>query len=292
MAARREFDSIDTRALRFRHWWPYGRRTPSQLHEREFSRSTQAIHQYWLYELCDVYIENSKSIIRDGTPEERASALETLYTALENALTMIHPFMPFLTEELWQRLPRRPEDETRSIVIASYPQYDAKLDDPTSEKAYDIILGSSKGVRSLIQEYGIKENGKAFVQPLTEDAYATASKEAASIKVLSGKYLSELTVLKANEAPPVPAAVYPVSSSVAVFLELQGSVDAGREIEKTKPKMQKTAAAVKEQQKLIGTLGDKVGAEVKALEDQKLHDLLTEQKVFEQSIERFEQMKL
>ena len=41
----------------------------------------------------------------------------------------------------------------------------------------------------LIQEYGIKENGKAFVQPLTEDAYATASKEAASIKVLSGKYL-------------------------------------------------------------------------------------------------------
>jgi valyl-tRNA synthetase len=200
--------------------------------------------------------------------------------------------MPFLTEELWQRLPRRPEDETRSIVIAAYPQYDAELDDPTSEKAYDIILGSSKGVRSLIQEYGIKENGKAFVQPLTEDAYATASKEAASIKVLSGKYLSELTVLKANEAPPVPAAVYPVSSSVAVFLELQGSVDAGREIEKTKPKMQKTAAAVKEQQKLIGTLGDKVAAEVKALEDQKLHDLLTEQKVFEQSIERFEQMKL
>jgi valyl-tRNA synthetase len=56
--------------------------------------------------------------------------------------------------------------------------------------------------------------------------------------------------------------------------------------------MQKTAAAVKEQQKLIGTLGDKVGAEVKALEDQKLHDLLTEQKVFEQSIERFVQLKL
>ena len=56
--------------------------------------------------------------------------------------------------------------------------------------------------------------------------------------------------------------------------------------------MQKTAGAVKEQEKLISTLGDKVGAEVKALEDQKLHDLLTEQKLFEQSIERFEQMKL
>jgi valyl-tRNA synthetase len=215
-----------------------------------------------------------------------------LYTALENALTMIHPFMPFLTEELWQRLPRRPSDETRSIVVASYPQYDAQLDDPTSESAYELILGCSKGVRSLIQEYSVKENGKAFVQPLTEDAYATASKEAASIKVLSGKYLSELTVLKANETIPVPAAAYPVSGSVAVFLEIPGDVDAGREIEKAKPKLQKTAGAVREQQKLISTLGDKVGDEVKALEDQKLRDLLSEQKVFEQSIERFEQMKL
>lgn len=262
------------------------------LAKREFSRSTQAIHNYWLYELCDVYIENSKSIINHGTPEERASALNTLYTALESALTMIHPFMPFLTEELWQRLPRRPSDETRSIVVASYPQYDAKLDDPVSEAAYEIVLGCSKGVRSLLQEYGIKEGGKAFVQPLTQDAYATASKEAASIKFLSGKYLSELTVLKVDEPLPAPAAAYPVSSAAAVFLELQGSVDAGKEIEKVKPKLQKTAGAVKEQEKLISTLGDKVGAEVKALEDQKLHDLLTEQKLFEQSIERFEQMKL
>lgn len=262
------------------------------LAKREFSRSTQAIHSYWLYELCDVYIENSKSIIKDGTPEERASALDTLYTALESALTMIHPFMPFLTEELWQRLPRRPEDQTRSIVVASYPQYDAELDDPVSESAYELILGSSKGIRSLIQEYAVKEGGKAFVQPLTEEAYATASKEAASIKVLSGKYLSELTVLKANEPLPVPAAAYPVSSSVAVFLEIQGSVDAGREIVRVKPKLQKTAGAVEEQEKLIGTLGDKVSDEVKALEDRRLRDLLSEQRVFEQSIERFEQMKL
>jgi valyl-tRNA synthetase len=99
-------------------------------------------------------------------------------------------------------------------------------------------------------------------------------------------------VLKANETIPVPAAAYPVSGSVAVFLEIPGDVDAGREIEKAKPKLQKTAGAVREQQKLISTLGDKVGDEVKALEDQKLRDLLSEQKVFEQSIERFEQMKL
>ena len=83
------------------------------LADREFSKSTLIVYRYWYNELCDVYIENSKAIIRDGTPEERASALQTLYTALESALTLIHPFMPYITEEMWQRMPRRPGDATK-----------------------------------------------------------------------------------------------------------------------------------------------------------------------------------
>ena len=127
---------------------------------REFSRSTSTIYQYWYDCLCDVYIENSKAIIREGSEEERRSAVDTLYTALEAGLTMMHPFMPFLTEELWQRLPRRPGDETRSVVIAAFPEHDPALDDGESEAAYELLLGCSKGVRSLMSEYAIKEDGK------------------------------------------------------------------------------------------------------------------------------------
>ncbi len=72
---------------------------------------------------------------------------------------MIHPYMPFVTEELWQRLPRRPGDETPSIVKAAYPQYDAALDDPDAEAAYELVMGVSKGVRSLMAEYSIREAG-------------------------------------------------------------------------------------------------------------------------------------
>jgi len=54
-------------------------------------------------------------------PEMRKSAQNTLYTCLDEGLKLLHPFMPFVTEELWQRLPRRPEDKTPSIMIASYP---------------------------------------------------------------------------------------------------------------------------------------------------------------------------
>jgi valyl-tRNA synthetase len=51
----------------------------------------------------------------------RLSAQQTLYTCLDNGLRLLHPFMPFVTEELWQRLPRRRNDATPSIMLAAYP---------------------------------------------------------------------------------------------------------------------------------------------------------------------------
>ena len=89
------------------------------LEQREFSHATQIVYAYIYDNLCDVYIENSKAIIQEGSEQEKRSAMDTLYTTLEGALLMIHPFMPFLSEELWQRLPRRQGDTTPSITIAS-----------------------------------------------------------------------------------------------------------------------------------------------------------------------------
>ena len=128
------------------------------LADREFSKATLIVYRYWYNELCDVYIENSKAIIRDGSEEERQSALQTLYTALETALTLIHPFMPFITEEMWQRMPRRPSDSTKSIMVAKYPGYVAELDDPESETAYETVLECSRAIRSLMAEYAVKED--------------------------------------------------------------------------------------------------------------------------------------
>lgn len=85
--------------------------------------ATQAVYQFWLYELCDVYIEAMKPLSADDAPENvRRSAQDTLYTCLDQGLKMLHPFMPFVTEELWQRLPRRPEDKTVTIALAAFPK--------------------------------------------------------------------------------------------------------------------------------------------------------------------------
>ena len=193
------------------------------LTDREFSKSTIVIYQYWYSYLCDVYIENSKAIIENGTPEEQRSAKETLYTALEGGLTMIHPFMPFLTEELWQRLPRRPDDSTRTIVKAEYPQYNASLDDPASEAAYELVLEVSRGIRSLMSEYQIKDEGKAFVQLSDTVSYQTATEQLQSIRSLSGKGVASIEILSEAEPKPSGCVVFAVSSRAAVYLHVKVS---------------------------------------------------------------------
>jgi valyl-tRNA synthetase len=59
--------------------------------EREFSRATATIYAYWYSQLCDVFIENSKTLIQEGAEDEKRSAVDTLYTALDNALKLTHP---------------------------------------------------------------------------------------------------------------------------------------------------------------------------------------------------------
>lgn len=117
------------------------------LEKREFSLSTQVAYKYFLQFLCDTYIENSKAIFDSGSEEEKENARQTLYTALEGGLLMIHPFMPYLTEELWQRLPRRPGDKTPSITVATYPEYIPDFVDEAAEtecKSRRLVSQSAK----------------------------------------------------------------------------------------------------------------------------------------------------
>lgn len=125
------------------------------LENRDFFGATNAIYSFWLYELCDVFIENSKYLLQEGSGAQKRSALDTLYTCLDAGLKLIHPFMPFVSEELWQRLPRRQGDETSSIVLASYPVYEKDMDDSVSEASFDLVFAVVKAARSLMSEYNL-----------------------------------------------------------------------------------------------------------------------------------------
>jgi valyl-tRNA synthetase len=107
---------------------------------------TTSIHNFWLYELCDVFIvsfchlcddlfhwfslfqEAMKPMTDRSVPlTTQKSVQQTLYTCLDYGLRLLHPIMPFVTEELWQRMQRRPNDPTPSIMVSSYPTFVSML---------------------------------------------------------------------------------------------------------------------------------------------------------------------
>lgn len=89
--------------------------------EYDFLQATTACYHVWLYEFCDVYLEQIKSALKTDDEKSIDAAKQTLYTCIDNILRLLHPFMPFITEELYQRLPRRAKQQAPSICVDRYP---------------------------------------------------------------------------------------------------------------------------------------------------------------------------
>ena len=114
-----------------------------------------------------------KPMTDDSSPiRTRTSAQQTLFTCLDYGLRLLHPFMPFVTEELWQRLPRRPNDATPSIMVSSYPVFvshnlchsstsdeefqDRALVFEDATKQFDLVFSAIKTGRSLAASYHLQ----------------------------------------------------------------------------------------------------------------------------------------
>ncbi|KAL7919012.1 tRNA synthetases class I domain-containing protein [Trichoderma austrokoningii] len=264
-----------------------------ELEAREFSKSARISHQFLYDELFDIFIENSKSIISDGTPEEARSAMDTLYTALETGLRLVSPFMPFLTEELWQRLPRRPGDDTCSISIAEYPEFEESFHDPRSEVAYELVLGCSRGFRVLLAEYAVKDNAIAYILPLTQATHETASAQISAIKSLSSRTPIDISILPVGSATPAGCAVFPVSAEANVYLEVKDRIqDAGKEVEKFRAKL---AEARRDQENNdahkadLNKLQDVDAAEARQLVERRTLDIEARLRALEEMVAMFQE---
>ena len=267
----------------------------SAIDDREFSTAAGVLYQYWLTQLCDTFIENTKFILTPDAPEEqRASAKQTLYTALEGGLLLMHPIMPFVTEHLWQKLPRRTGDKTESIMVASYPQANSALAAPKEAAEYEFVMAISSGIRSLLAQYGFKEPGDIFVQTYSDSAFDTAFTEETSIKSLGGKYVGEVSILRPGKTqPPAGCAVYAVSAEAAVYLKIVGKVNIGKEKEKAQASLAGAKEKVDKSEKIMSKEGwGKVKQEVKEKEERNLKDAESEVARFEEVLKDLERLGL
>ncbi|KAF2869575.1 valyl-tRNA synthetase [Massariosphaeria phaeospora] len=271
------------------------KRVNDHLEKREFSLSTQVAYRYFYECLCDTYIENSKAIFDEGSEEEKESAKQTLYTAIEGGLTMLHPFLPFLTEELWQRLPRREGDTTRSIVVASFPQYVQEFDDEAADAEYELLVECSKGLRSLTAEYSVKDSATTFIKPLDSptSTILSAPTSLPSMRSLAGKSISTITILSPSDAAPTGCAVYTVGASATAFLDIKGRIDVDKEIAKANDKLRRANDSIEKLKKIMDEeWEEKVSEAVKEMERERLRAAELERGNFEKSIEQFLGLKI
>ncbi|MCH9039329.1 MAG: valine--tRNA ligase [Chloroflexi bacterium] len=176
---------------------------------------------------CDWYIEMAKVRLRDlpDTP----SPIPVLAHVLESTLRLLHPFMPFITEELWQNLVSRlPDDRDlpESIMIAPYPQADASLHDPRSEEWASLVMGLVKGIRNVRAERKVAPSRK--VTAILFDDHDIGPAGQAFLETLARCSLQ----LRPADAPRPEDSVMLVVESTEVFLPVSGLFDVGAERER------------------------------------------------------------
>ena len=262
------------------------------LDKRDFLTSTSSIYEFW-YLICDVYIENSKYLIQEGSAVEQKSAKDTLYILLDNALKLIHPFMPFISEEMWQRLPKRSTEKAVSIVKATYPVYVSEYDDDKAANAYDLVLNITKEARSLLSEYNILKNGKVFVESNRDEYFKTANDQKDSIVSLI-KAIDEVTVVRDVSEIPEGCVLQSVNPEVNVHLLVKGHVDIDAEIAKVQKKLERASKSKNgiEQTMNSKDYETKANKQAKEANKTKLDNTVAEIEGLQATIENLKRLKL
>ncbi|KAF9236793.1 tRNA synthetases class I-domain-containing protein [Melanogaster broomeanus] len=208
------------------------------LEQRNFMAATTAIYNFWLYELCDVYIEAMKPMTEPGAdPKVRTSAQQTLHTCLDYGLRLLHPFMPFVTEELWQRLPRRPNDPP-SIMVSQYPTHDNQFKSEDAEKEFGLIFAALRTGRSLAASYNLQTNIQLFIHVQTNEERGLFESQAPTMITLT-KGCTKVDVIQGSSSRlPTGCGSAVVSSTVVVYLQVQGLVNLEAELAKCDKKIE------------------------------------------------------
>jgi valyl-tRNA synthetase len=206
----------------------------------ELGIAVQKVYDFIWDEFCDWYIEMVKPRLynSDDTSSQNA-ALWTLKTVLIDALKLLHPYMPFITEEIFCTL----QSEEESIMISSWPVYDEARSFAKEEKDIEIIKEAVRGIRNVRTEMNVAPSRKAGVYVVSDSDAVLDTFEEGKLFFASLAYASDVTMQKDKEgiAQDAVSVVIPGATLYIPFAEL---VDISAEIERLK----------KEQTRLEGEL--------------------------------------
>jgi valyl-tRNA synthetase len=192
------------------------RKVDSDMESYNFSEACRSLYEFFWNDFCDWYVELSKLRLYGQDERAKRTARYVTWYVLERVLRLLHPFMPFITEEIWQRLPHRGE----SLVIAPWPRVDERWLDREAEEGMDVLREVIVCLRRLRAELGVKPQQKvpAVLVPLERKRERLLREH--EEYVVSQARLSSLELAEGVEDPSSYARG--VAAGVEVFVPLKG----------------------------------------------------------------------
>ena len=204
------------------------------LDKYELGIAVQKVYDFIWEEFCDWYIEMVKPRLYNDEDTTKAAALWTLKTVLANALKMLHPYMPFITEEIFCTL--CPEEE--SIMISSWPEFKTEWNFKADEEAVEIIKEAVRSIRNVRTGMNVPPSKKAKVFVVSEDEAVRNVFENGKVFFASLGYASEVLV-QADKEGIDEDAVSAVTGKAVIYMPFAELVDIEKEIERLKKEEEK-----------------------------------------------------
>ena len=212
------------------------------LDEYKFNEASGLIYQFIWHELCDWYLELVKPVLYSkDQPEARRAAQQTLYEALSTSLKLLHPFMPFLTEEIWHTL----VGDGTAVMVAPFPVAGDVPEDQEAETYMGLIMNVINRIRNIRGEMGIAPAKKLRVMVEAPEASGREALLSGASYIKNLAHLESLVIDEAMEEPK--GAATGVIGGIRVFVLLEGTIDAVSEkarLEKEMAKLAKDLAVV------------------------------------------------
>ena len=207
------------------------REATDNMEKYELGVAVSKIYDFIWDSFCDWYIELTKTRLQGGDEESSESAQRVLLWVLTEVLKLLHPYMPFITEELWQALPH----EGEALMVAAWPTADAALEFPAEEAEMERVMAAIKAVRALRAEKSVPPSKKTSMTVVTDHPESYRDGEAFLKKLASAS-----EVLIAAE-PPANAGgcAVAITEDAKVYLPLAELVDVDKELQRIAKELKK-----------------------------------------------------
>jgi valyl-tRNA synthetase len=271
------------------------------LADYRFNDAASSLYHFIWHEYCDWYLELSKPALNgDAGPAARKAAQTVLVRVLETWLRLLHPFMPFITEEIWQSLPEdvrnaksalgsrgRRQSAGESIMIAPYPIADERLIDRTTEHDLQLVMDVILAIRNIRGEMNIAPSLqiKVVVKAENGETAAHLEKSAAYVKTLAR--VSELRI-GVDEKKPATAATGVVKGA-EVYVPLGGVIDLAQERERLRKEIAKISKDIEVFSRKLSNRDflDRAPKDVVEKDSAKLEEFIKKRGKLERSLEMF-----